>query len=73
MRNKKSADRRGRIFVISAPSGTGKTTLVNNLLKEVPRLVRSVSVTTRERRKGEREGRDYRFITRNRFEELKKR
>lgn len=58
--------------MISAPSGTGKTTLVNRLLAETPHLLRSVSVTTRKRRRGEQDGRDYNFITRKKFGELKR-
>ncbi len=60
----------GRVFVISSPSGGGKTTLVQRLRHQAPRLVRSVSVTTREPRPGERPGRDYRFVTPARFRYL---
>lgn len=59
--------RGGTLFVLSAPSGSGKTTLVRHLLARMPRLTRSVSLTTRPRRRGERAGRDYRFISRARF------
>ena len=58
---------RGRLFIISAPSGAGKTTLIAGLLRRLPRLVRSVSVTTRPRRPGERQGRDYHFVSATRF------
>ena len=61
----------GRIFVLSAPSGAGKTTLVNNLKKEFPFLAESVSVTTREPRGGEVHGKDYFFISVEEF--IKKR
>ena len=54
---------RGRLFILSAPSGAGKTTLVQGLLRRVPRLVHSVSMTTRPPRRGERYGRDYYFVT----------
>ena len=64
--------RRGTLFVISAPSGGGKTTIVQHLGRSVPRLVRSVSVTTRAPRVGEREGRDYRFVSPAAFERLKR-
>lgn len=63
----------GRFFVISAASGTGKTTLVKRLLQEVPGLKLSVSYTTRPRRPGETEGFDYRFIDRDTFQEMVKR
>lgn len=53
--------------MISAPSGSGKTTLIGRLLKGEPGLVRSISVTTRPPRAGERQGRDYRFVGRKQF------
>jgi len=62
----------GRLFVLSAPSGTGKTTLGNKLLKSNQKLVRSVSVTTRKPRRGEKEGKDYYFISRKEFDRLKR-
>jgi guanylate kinase len=62
----------GRLFVISSPSGGGKTTVVRRLLRLVPGLVRSVSVTTRAPRRGEREGRDYRFISPAEFRRLRR-
>lgn len=55
------------VFVISAPSGSGKSTLVHELMKRVPRLLFSVSYTTRERRGQEVHGRDYFFIDREDF------
>lgn len=57
----------GTLVVVSGPSGVGKTTIVENLLK-IPGLVRSVSATTRPRRMGEVTGRDYLFYTPERFE-----
>lgn len=60
----------GRFFVISAPSGTGKTTLVSRLLREMPDLGRSVSWTTRPPRAGEKEGIDYHFIDEKTFREM---
>ncbi|HEY3808693.1 MAG TPA: guanylate kinase [Steroidobacteraceae bacterium] len=60
----------GQLFVISAPSGAGKTTLVKALLQARPNLVVSVSHTTRTPRSQEVEGRDYYFVTAQRFEEL---
>jgi guanylate kinase len=62
--------RRGRLFVVSAPSGTGKTTVVERLVQVVPDLVMSRSYTSRAIREGERDGVDYNFITRVRFEQL---
>jgi guanylate kinase len=62
--------RAGRVFVISSPSGGGKTTLVARLRRRIPRLVRSVSVTTRRPRGGERLGRDYWFVSVPEFRRL---
>jgi len=61
---------RGQLFVVSAPSGTGKTTLVDRLVQVVPGLVKSRSYTSRPARAGERDGVDYNFITRDRFESM---
>jgi guanylate kinase len=63
-------DRNGLLFVVSAPSGTGKTTLVEQLVKEVPSLRMSRSYTSRTVRPGECHGVDYNFVTRSRFEEM---
>ena len=59
--------RTGTLFVLSAPSGGGKTTVARHVLARLPRLIRSVSMTTRPRRRGEREGRDYYFLSRDRL------
>ena len=59
---------RGQLFIVSAPSGTGKTTLVERLAQEVPGLCVSRSYTSRTARAGERDGVDYNFISRARFE-----
>jgi guanylate kinase len=59
--------RSGRLVVLSGPSGVGKTTVGEALLKGSRRLRRSVSVTTRPRRAGEHDGRDYHFVTEARF------
>jgi len=56
--------------VISAPSGAGKSTLVRRLLQEYPEFSFSVSCTTRAPREGEQDGREYHFLSRQRFEEL---
>jgi guanylate kinase len=61
---------RGRLFVVSAPSGTGKTTVVERLVQIVPNLVMSRSYTSRTLREGECDGVDYNFITRARFEQM---
>ena len=57
----------GILFVVSGPSGAGKTTLVQNALQTVPGLTFSVSVTTRAPREGEIEGQDYRFVSEQEF------
>ncbi|MBZ5545065.1 MAG: guanylate kinase [Acidobacteriia bacterium] len=66
----KSARGRGSIIVISAPSGSGKTSLVQRLLARVPRLRFSVSYTTRPPRRGEKHGRDYFFVSRREFRRM---
>jgi guanylate kinase len=63
--------RRGVALIISAPSGTGKSTLVRMLRSEFPQFAYSVSYTTRTPRKGEVDGRDYHFVTRERFLSLR--
>lgn len=64
-----SKKRRGRLFVISASSGTGKTTLARELLKEDRNLVPSISYTTRPPRHNEQNGEDYFFVTKKEFQE----
>lgn len=64
------AGRRGLLFVVSAPSGTGKTTVVEQLVKELPDLALSRSYTSRAVRAGEVDGIDYNFVTRTRFEAM---
>jgi len=59
--------RRGTLFVVSAPSGAGKTTLCRELRERVPGLAYSVSVTTRTPRPGEVQGHDFRFVTETEF------
>ena len=62
-------NKRGKLIVVSAPSGSGKTTIVRNVLKEIPDLEFSVSATTRTLRGNEVEGKDYFFISEKEFEE----
>ena len=63
--------RRGLLLVMSSPSGAGKTTLSRSLLETDRNVTMSVSVTTRAMRSGEVDGRDYHFITRERFSALR--
>jgi len=58
---------KGNLFIVSAPSGTGKTTVVNGVLRKVRGLKRSVSATTRPPRKGEKQKKDYYFISETAF------
>ncbi|MGQ0735293.1 MAG: guanylate kinase [Acidobacteriota bacterium] len=64
-----SSSCRGLLFIVSAPSGTGKTTLVERLVPVVPSLRMSRSYTSRPARAGERDGVDYNFISRPEFEQ----
>lgn len=59
--------RKGILYVISAPSGAGKTTLCRELLDIFPELLHSVSFTTRKPRTGEVEGKDYHFVSKEEF------
>jgi guanylate kinase len=61
---------RGVLFVVSAPSGTGKTTVVERLVERMPDLALSRSYTSRTARNGERDGVDYNFISRDRFQAM---
>jgi guanylate kinase len=58
-----TASRRPSVLVVTGPSGAGKGTLIRELLERVPDLEVTVSATTRERRPGEVDGREYRFLT----------
>lgn len=60
---------RGLAFIVSAPAGTGKTTLVERLTSEFPCVIASVSCTTRQPRPGELEGKHYQFISEEQFQE----
>jgi guanylate kinase len=65
-----SEGHRGLLFVVSAPSGTGKTTLVEQLVRVLPGLRMSRSYTSRVARPGECDGVDYNFISRSRFQDM---
>lgn len=65
-----AAARRGRLYVIAAPSGAGKTSLVRALMERVPGLRFSISYTTRRQRPAEVHGRDYFFVDRATFERM---
>ena len=65
-----SSPRRGRLFVVSAPSGAGKTTIVERLVQRMPDLLMSRSYTSRPARPGETDGADYNFVSRDRFEAM---
>ncbi|HWF84323.1 MAG TPA: guanylate kinase [Vicinamibacterales bacterium] len=64
------AGARGLLFIVSAPSGAGKTTLVERLVEQTPHLKMSRSYTSRRAREGEIDGVDYNFVTRERFEAM---
>jgi len=61
---------RGLLFIVSAPSGAGKTTLVERLVEQLPHLRMSRSYTSRAARQGETDGVDYNFVSRERFEAM---
>jgi len=58
------------LIVISGPSGSGKGTIIKEVMKKIPDLIYSVSYTTRPKREGEIEGKDYFFISKDEFEKL---
>jgi guanylate kinase len=62
-------NQKGKIIAISAPSGSGKTTIVRRILKDIPELAFSVSATTRKKRDDEKNGIHYYFITEEQFRE----
>lgn len=66
----KPLKREGSLFVVSAPSGTGKSTICRKLLKKHDSLRLSVSYTTRPPRKGEQDGVDYTFVTKEKFKKM---
>ncbi len=61
---------KGNLFVLSAPSGTGKTTVSRNLAKRVENLILSISYTTRPMKEGEKDGVDYHFVDAKTFDEM---
>ncbi len=61
----------GRLFILSAPSGAGKTTLARRLIESLPDMVLSVSHTTRPKRNGEQHGVDYWFVSAEEFRAMK--
>ena len=65
--------REGVIFILSAPSGAGKTTLIKRLMKLFPGIRLSISCTTRKTRQGEIPGRDYHFVGEKKFELMRAR
>ncbi len=67
---KQSVSRRGLMFVISSPSGAGKTSIVHNLLKVEDDLVKSISVTTRPKRANEIDGKDYYFVSIESYQDM---
>ena len=64
------SNKKGKLVVISAPSGTGKGTVINKLLKLQPGFAFSVSATTRKPRQGETDGVEYFFLSKERFNEM---
>ena len=66
------SDKRGKLIILSAPSGAGKTTICKELLKKNKNWQFSVSVTTREKRDHEKDGIDYEFVSKEKFTELER-
>lgn len=69
-RGTRDATRKGILYVISAPSGAGKTSICRMILTLFPSLRQSISYTTRDMRSGERDGIDYHFVTRELFDKM---
>ncbi len=61
---------RGKLFIVSGPSGSGKSSLINDIVSKSDNFVRSISVTTRPKRKGETDGYQYHFISKSEFDKL---
>lgn len=66
-------NKKGHLIIISGPSGVGKGTLCDKVLSKYPDIAKSVSITTRQPRKGEINGRDYYFVTKEQYDEIKNR
>jgi guanylate kinase len=60
----------GSLIIISAPSGTGKTSLVSSVCRELPNLQKSISHTTRDKRVGEKDGQHYHFVNKDQFNDM---
>lgn len=71
--NNQNPGKAGSLFIVSAPSGAGKSSLVNALLQRIPGIALSISTTTRDPRPGEQNGREYHFVTVEEFEAAKER
>lgn len=70
--NNNKIERKGLMFIFSGPSGGGKSSVIKRLLSEMDDIELSVSVTTRGMRKGEVDGKDYYFVTEDKFKEMEK-
>jgi guanylate kinase len=68
--HRQGPDRRGILYIVSAPSGAGKTTLCKQIVASVPGIWHSVSYTTRRPRPGEEDGRDYFFVDEKVFQDM---
>ncbi len=64
--------REGQLFIFSAPSGGGKSSVIKGILQQLDNIQLSVSVTTRQKREGEKEGKDYYFVEEEQFRQLVK-
>ncbi|HEX5340588.1 MAG TPA: guanylate kinase [Gammaproteobacteria bacterium] len=62
--------KRGHLYLVTAPSGAGKTSLVKELVRERPNLAFSISYTTRKKRPNEEQGRDYHFVSEDEFRRM---
>ncbi len=61
---------KARLWIVASPSGGGKTSLVERLIEETPKVIRSISFTTRKQRDGEVDGVDYNFVSKESFQQL---